>query len=70
VLSGAPTWPAHPQTLAPPAAPAGESSSGGFDWGSAAVGAGSAIVLSALTLAIAATFVRRRRRARAPSLAR
>jgi hypothetical protein len=63
-----PTWAAHPQTLTPPPATS-DSSSSRFDWGSAGIGAGTAVALVGVTLGAVAVVVRRRRRPRSPSLA-
>jgi hypothetical protein len=68
-LAGPPTWPAHPYVLATPQ-PASRlpaatlTSSSGFDWGAAAIGAGSAWVLVGVVLG-ATVAIRRARRSRA-----
>jgi hypothetical protein len=68
-IPGPPTWPAHPYVLATTAAaePA-KTSSPGFDWGAAAIGAGTALVFAGVLLA-AVTGVRRARHSRARAAA-
>jgi hypothetical protein len=58
-----PTWPLHPQPIAPPeatSASARSPESAGFDWGSAGIGAGA--TFAALTLSLAGVVAVRRRR--------
>ena len=73
-LQGPPTWPAHAYVLATPQPasrlPAATSmSSAGFDWGAAAIGAGTAVVLMGMALGAVAA-VRRARRSRVRAAAR
>ena len=69
-LPGPPTWPAHAYVIATPQpasrlpAPTPMSSSAGFDWGAAAIGAGTAVVLMGMALGAVAA-VRRARRSHA-----
>jgi hypothetical protein len=67
-VAAPPTWPANPQPLTLPAAPA-QASSSGFDWGAAGIGAGSAAVIVGAALGGIAMVLRRRRKSPSASFA-
>ena len=73
-LPGPPTWPAHAYVIATPHPTSGlpataPMSSSGFDWGAAAIGAGTAVVLMGMALGAVAA-IRRARRSCARAAAR
>ena len=63
-LPGAPTWPSHPQVIAPAAKPAPVSSNPGVDWLPIAIGAGLSLLAMAVLVAFNNRRVRRLQRVR------